>query len=185
VICFGLAVYSFTWMPVRGDEKGTKNGVTQATSSILIEATPKFVWNAVHVERERDPDIAYSKVLENSGNTKLLEQKFVNVPIFGSVTAVTRQIEEPERKIEYSLVRSDKFKTLSGSWDLSPLSDGKRTMLTLRSTLNVGFPFSSHLMKGTAKKKLERRLERIKRLAENEQNAFSLKKVTKPDTNKY
>ncbi len=175
MICLAFMIGAVSEVPAHGGGKVTKSGA-QATASIMIDAAPKFVWNAIHVEREHDPDIGYSKVIENTGNIKLLEQKFVNVPIFGSVIAITRQVEEPDHRIAYSLVRSDKFKALSGSWDLSPLSDGKRTMLTLRSNLNIGIPFSSHVMKATAQKKIEGRLQGIKQLAETEQNAFAARR---------
>ncbi len=145
-------------------------GKAQAAASILIEASPKLVWKAVHTERQQDPDIAYSKVLQDCGNnTTLLEQKFVNIPVFGSVTAVTRQVEELDHRIDYSLVRSNKFKALDGSWELTAVNGGKETVLRLHSSLDLGIPFSSILIKGATQKKLERRLAHVKHLAESDQ----------------
>ncbi len=147
----------------------SRTGKAQAEASILIEASPKIVWKAVHLERQQDPDIAYSKVVEDLGTTKLLEQKFVNIPILGSVTAVTRQVEDLNHRIDYSLVSSDKFKALDGSWELLPVNGGKATRLELQSTLDLGIPFSNLFIKGTAQKKLEHRLANVKQIAEDEQ----------------
>ncbi len=147
----------------------SKVGQAQAEASIMIEAPPTIVWKAVHMERQQDPDIAYSKVVQDLGNTKFLEQKFVNIPILGSVTAVTRQVEDLNHRIDYCLVRSDKFKALNGSWELVPINGGKGTQLQLQSSLDLGIPFSNMFIKGAAQKKLEHRLAHVKQLAEDEQ----------------
>jgi hypothetical protein len=145
------------------------SGKADATASILINATPRTVWKAIHVERTQNPEVEYSKIVEDNGNVKMLEQKFTNIPIFGSVTAVTRQVEETNKHIDYSLVKSDKFKALEGAWDLTPVNGGRQTMLQLQSHVDIGVPFSGIFIKSTAQKKLNRRLAHVKTLAEKEQ----------------
>lgn len=146
-----------------------KSGKAEAGVSIIIDASPKFVWKAVHTERDLDADIAYSKVIQEHGNVKLLEQKFVNIPLLGSVTAVTRQVEDVDHRIDYTLVSSNKFKALEGSWELTPMAGGKKTKLRLQSNLDIGIPFSTFLIKGATQKKMERRLAHVKELAETDQ----------------
>jgi hypothetical protein len=140
-----------------------------SSASILIKASPKTVWRAVHNERNHNPEVEYSKVLESSGNTSVIEQKFTNIPILGSVVAVTHQTEVPMQRIDYKMVRSDKFKALEGSWILTPANGGTHTELKLSSHLDVGVPFSGMFIKNATKKKLERRLSNVKSIAEREQ----------------
>lgn len=145
------------------------SGKADATSSILIKASPRAVWKAIKLQRTQDPEIAYSKVIEDDGDSNLLEQKFSNIPFLGSVTAVTKQHELVNKHIDYSLVRSDKFKALEGAWDLTPVNGGKETMLNLSSHLDIGVPFSGLFIRATAQKKLDRRLGQVKAIAEREQ----------------
>jgi hypothetical protein len=159
-----------SFVPSSAAEAGTKpSGKADATASILIKAPPRTVWKAIHLERTQNPEVEYSKIVQDSGGVKLIEQKFTNIPLLGSVTATTRQVEDVNKHIDYSLVKSDKFKALEGAWDLSPVAGGKETMLQLRSHVDIGVPFSSIFIKGTAQKKLNRRLANVKTIAEKEQ----------------
>lgn len=151
------------------DAKSVEIARVQACGSILIKAPPSVVWKAIHTERNTDPDIAYSKILESTGDTLLLEQKFLHIPILGTVIAVTKQTEHLDQRIDYRLVRSDKLKALEGSWELTPVKGGRNTMLQLRSRLDIGVPFSAVFVKGATQKKLERRIANVKCLAEREQ----------------
>ncbi len=54
------------WQPCRLHLPGHKENVV--SSSIVINAPAKAVWDAVHTERQNDPDLEYSKVLEQHGN---------------------------------------------------------------------------------------------------------------------
>lgn len=149
------------------EENPSVSGTTYATCEMFIKATPSQVWKAVHDQRQDDPEIEYSKVIQDDGNIKLLEQKFLKIPMLGTVIAVTRQVEDPNKRIDYTLVRSDKFKALDGCWRFTPLKDG--TVLQLSSNLDIGVPFSRVFIKMTAQKKLKHRLTEVKRLAEMEQ----------------
>lgn len=173
VISLSLILTCVSLTLAEGANKGTGCGAArataEATASIMIAAPPKLVWDAVHVEREQDPDIGYSKVLADCGNTKFLEQMFINVPNYGNVVAVTRQVESPEHQILYTLVRSDKFKDLSGGWELMPLSGGRRTRLILYSSFNLGVPTSTQELTSALHRKIQLRLLRIKERAEAEQ----------------
>jgi len=132
----------------------------------LVRAPISTVWYSVHEQRKRDPDLAYSKVLEQSGNESTLEQKFVLLPIFGSSVCVLKNVETPLERIDYRLLRSDHFKAMEGSWILTPSSDGKSTMLELISHIDLGLPIPHCIVNATIAKKIERRLNNIKEMAE-------------------
>jgi hypothetical protein len=135
-------------------------------AKILIYAPQKTVWETVRDERKNDPDLAYCRVLEQTRNESKLEEKFVFIPVCGSVTCVLRTTEVPLQRIDYELLKSDHFKVLEGSWVLTPESDGKATMLELSSSLDIGVPFSRSCVESYLAKKLGKRVQYIKMLAE-------------------
>ncbi|MFN8657353.1 MAG: SRPBCC family protein [Candidatus Obscuribacterales bacterium] len=136
---------------------------------VLIKATPKVVWKAIHEERNFDPGIEYSKEISNDGNSTLIEQKFVRIPLLGSVVATTKQVETPYSRIDYTLVKSDRFKKLEGSWTLQAVDGGRATKLRLASQLDIGIPFSQIFTRNASNKKVVDRVAAVKRMAEADQ----------------
>lgn len=123
-----------------------------------------MVWKAVHEERKHDPDIAYSKVLEEGNHECMLEQKFVLIPMLGSSICQMHQKEVPLERIDYKLIKSDRFKAMEGSWVFSPSPEG--TTLTLSSHLDLGLPVPKGMLNSITEKKLQRRLNNVKVQAE-------------------
>lgn len=140
------------------DWKGVKGSIT-------INAAPACVWEAVHNERAHDPDLSYSKVLQTNGNRILIEQKFNSLPMIGEATCLMVQEEEPLKRIDYRLVRSDKFKDISGSWQMEGTKEGT-TVLDLYSLLDTGMPYSQGAVNAILQGKINKRLERVKVAAE-------------------
>lgn len=146
------------------------NGRRWVTAKIKINAQPHDVWEAVHEERKTDPDLAYSKILEEGKNEhgrteQTLEQKFQLIPVLGTSVCVLKSTEETNRRIDYHLVSSDRFKAVEGSWILQP--DGDGTVLELGSYIDIGVPAPRTFVEGIAGKKLATRLTNVKKVAEN------------------
>jgi ribosome-associated toxin RatA of RatAB toxin-antitoxin module len=135
-------------------------------SKILIKAPPEVVWFSVHEERKHDPDIAYSKVLEQGVNEQKLEQKFCLLPVIGSATCVMHHTEVPNQRIDYKLLKSDHFKAMEGSWIFTPAENGKATILELSTHLDMGVPVPKIIFNNLTQKKLDKRLAHIKEMAE-------------------
>src|ERR1700722_18181127 len=104
---------------------------------LLIKAPPQIVWDAVHEERKHDPDMAYSKVIEEGVNECKLEQKFTLLPVIGTATCLMHQHEVPLQRIDYKLLKSDRFKAMEGSWVFTSAEDGKATLLELSTHLDM------------------------------------------------
>jgi ribosome-associated toxin RatA of RatAB toxin-antitoxin module len=153
--------------------KTASKGATWCTAKTKIKAPPEIVWRAVHEERQNDPDIAYSKVIEQNENQLKLEQKFCFIPFLGTSTCVTHQVEVPNQRIDYKLVKSDHFKAMEGSWVLNPADNGKSTELVFSSHLDLGLPVPKMLMDGVTSKKMEKRLAHIKQIAEKNHAALA------------
>jgi hypothetical protein len=139
---------------------------TWNSAKILIKAPPKLVWESVHEERKNDPDLAYSKVLEQGVNECRLEQKFQLIPVFGTAVCEMHNSEVPGQRIDYKLLKSDRFKAMEGSWVLTPQNDGRYTMLELSTHLDLGVPVPAMIMNSVTSKKLARRVGNVKKMAE-------------------
>ena len=135
-------------------------------AQILIKAPQHIVWQTVHEERSHDPDIAYSRVIEQGQNHCLLEQKFVFLPIFGSAVCLMKNTEVPLKRIDYSMVSSDHFKAMDGSWVLTATPDGNSTYLELSTHSDIGIPVPRQIMEGFTAKRLQKRLANVKHMAE-------------------
>ncbi|CAN5591540.1 hypothetical protein BH10CYA1_BH10CYA1_10350 [soil metagenome] len=135
-------------------------------SKILIKAPPEVVWFSVHEERKHDPDIAYSKVIEQGVNEQKLEQKFCLLPVIGSATCLMHHTEVPNQRIDYKLLKSDHFKAMEGSWIFTPAENGKATILELSTHLDMGVPVPKMIFNNLTQKKLDKRLAHIKEMAE-------------------
>ncbi len=147
------------------------NGRRWVTAKIKINAQPHDVWEAVHEERKSDPDLAYSKILEEGKNEhgkteQTLEQKFQLIPVLGTSVCVLKSTEETNKRIDYHLLKSDRFKAVEGSWILQPDVDGN-TILELGSFIDIGVPAPRSFIENIAGKKLATRLSNVKKVAEN------------------
>jgi hypothetical protein len=134
--------------------------------TIHVQAPPEIVWYSVHETRRKDPDLAYSKVLEHSLNEETYEEKFQLIPLLGSATCVLKDKEVPLKRIDYALVSSDHFKAMDGSWVFVASEDGKSTTLELTSHLDTGLPVPQSFVDSNLAKKIERRLNHVKTVAE-------------------
>lgn len=150
-----------------------------ARGEIEIQAPTRIVWDAVHKERAEDPDLSYSKIVDKQGEKVMLEQKFKGMPIIGEAVCLMEQTETLNQRIDYRMIRSDKFKALRGSWILTELPDGG-TRLELHSVLNTGLPFSEHIINHVLKGRIAKRLERVKASAEKLLEAEARSALTVP-----
>ncbi|MBX9939529.1 MAG: SRPBCC family protein [Candidatus Obscuribacterales bacterium] len=136
-----------------------------ASGSIVIKAPPEVVWQAVHDERNSDPDLAYSKILEQGENECKLEQKFTFIPVIGTAVCQMYNHEVPNERIDYKLIKSDRFKAMEGSWVLTAMEEGK-TRLDLSTNLDMGIPVPRGMVNAITAKKLATRLKHVKEMAE-------------------
>ena len=145
------------------------NGHRWIKAKILIRACPHVVWDTVHEERKRDPDLAYSKILTEGKNQATLEQKFSLIPIIGTAVCVMRNTEVPYERIDYDMISSDHFKAMEGSWVLTPGIDANSTYLELSSYCDLGLPVPRPMIDSVTAKKLQKRLSNVKHMAETNQ----------------
>lgn len=151
-------------------------------ATILIKAPPAEVWRTIHEERASDPDLCYSKVLEQiNPNECKLEQKFNFIPVIGSSVCVMSNREVPNERIDYALLKSDRFKAMEGSWVLTSCEEGKATKLELSSRLDLGLPVPRSMMNSVTGKKIQKRLANVKRMAEANATKVAAKQEHHPN----
>ncbi|MBX9770924.1 MAG: hypothetical protein K2X29_06115 [Candidatus Obscuribacterales bacterium] len=143
-----------------------------AKASLLIKATPEQVWHAILDVPESD-DMAYSKQIERKGNVAIIEEKYVKLPIIGEAIAVIKQTEDPFKRIDFELVRSDKFKAMEGSWVLTPMDNGKHTLVELSSYTDAGVPIPRFIIDITTKQRVKGRLQEVQAFLHKAQHSVS------------
>jgi len=94
------------------------------------------------------------------------EQKLHHLPIIGTAVSTMHTTEVPLKRIDYEMVKSDRFKALEGSWVLNPGPNKKSTYLELSSYCDIGIPLPRPIRDGITVKKLEKRLANVKKNSE-------------------
>lgn len=145
-----------------------RDGKKWIIGRILINASPETIWLALHEERDHDPDLAYSKVVQNScsGREYVLEQQFRISALLPPATCTLAMNEIPHKKITYKLIKSNRFKSLEGCWNIIPEESGEGAVLELNSFVDLDLPVPKSFIEGEAAKKMQRRLCFVKNLAE-------------------
>lgn len=137
------------------------------SSSILVNATPTAVFNAIKKSRYQEP--ARRRVVATDTTSCVLEENFKGVPVLGDVVCRYKEVEVGIQRIEYQILTSDKFKAFDGAWELEPVQEGKATRLKLSSHVEpqMHVPFAKQLSVMGTRKDIKRRLSHIKDCVEN------------------
>lgn len=143
------------------------NGHRWVKAKLLIKASPEVVWQSIHNEQNADQDLVYRKILSHGINDVVSEQKLHHLPIIGTAVSTMHTTEVPMKRIDYTMIKSDRFKALEGSWVLSP-GPNKSTYLELSSYCDIGIPVPRPIRDGITVKKLEKRLANVKKNSESQ-----------------
>ncbi len=136
------------------------------STHIEIDAPVEVVWKMVHTEREKAPNLVYSKLQKEEQNLQIFEQKWTIVPFVRTTTCVIEEKEIPNQRIDYRVVNSNQFKVMEGSWIFSSSEDKQSTKLGLTTHMELRGFAPAAIVKVLAKRKMEQRLAHIKKLAE-------------------
>jgi hypothetical protein len=122
------------------------------------------------VQKQRNNEQFHRKQISAEGDTFRIDEKMEGVAIYGKVHCVWEEKEIKPHRIDYKLIESDHFKSGFGSWIMTPSADGKSTTLEFQSFTDTGLmvPFAGEITKIAAKSDAKTRLERIKKLSEDD-----------------
>ncbi len=157
------------------DAKEQKAVVTQ----IEINAPPQVVFEALRKMRNASEFQRHLKSFD--GKIALIDENMQNVVIYGKVDNLWQETEQPYKRMDYKLVKSNHFKEGSGSWILTPSADGKSTVLEHDSYLDSGLmvPFAGTLTRNESAKTSRVRLEWLKKTAEQMEKDGGIKDSSK------
>jgi len=142
---------------------------------ILIKAPLDIVWQTVHIERDSAPDLVTNKLVESSNNHSIFEQKWTVVPFLSRTTCVIDEVDYPETRIDYKLLKSDEFKIMEGSWLFSQAEEGNATLLELTTHLEPRRLSPKTFINAVAKRKMAKRLAHVKKMAEANNTELKVK----------
>src|ERR1700728_4639971 len=128
----GILICLATAMPARSAPSPID--ANQVSVHQVVKAPPKVVWDAIRDQRKADTE--HRKVISYHDNEATIEEKFPGLPIIGAATCLYKECEVPLKRIDYSMISSDKFKSFAGSWVLT--QDGDNTIVDLTSSLDPG-----------------------------------------------
>ena len=138
------------------------------SEKIEINAPEKFVFEAI--EKQRNNEQSHRKQISAEGDTFRIDEKMEGVAVYGKVHCIWEEKEIKPHRIDFKMIESDKFKSGFGSWIMTPSADGKSTNLEFQSFLdtNLKVPFAGEITKMAGHGDAKSRLERIKKLAEDD-----------------
>lgn len=152
------------------EAKGAPRGSCQ---EVIVHAKAEEVYKAILRLRDDSDDTV--KELSRQANHCVLEERFPGLPLVGEAKCVYEEVYTPYSRIEYSMVRSDRFKAFEGRWLVLPTEDGTATRLSLSSYVDVDIPlpFAKQLCKLQTSHGVKERLEEVKSICEKNQVAQS------------
>lgn len=140
--------------------------VPEVKQSVLINASPQHVWAAIQHQRSNDN---HRKLLSYDGTAATLHETFASLPIVGEASCVYVENEStPMERIDYNLLKSDRFAVFQGAWVLSPGKMPNSTMVELSNAIDPGIrvPFWQDITKMAANRLVKHRLEAVTAYAE-------------------
>jgi hypothetical protein len=136
------------------------------SEKIEIKAKPETVFEAIR--KERNATMHNRHLVSIDGAQAVIQEDLENVPLYGKVNCLWQEKETPFTRVDYILLKSDKFKAGFGSWVVKPCEDKEKTILELSSYMDTGsgLPFASELTRMAGHGNARKRLEYIKSTAE-------------------
>ena len=159
--------------PSKGHNEDAKNAPRGSCQEVIVKASPEAVYKTIIGMRNDSDDTV--KELSHQANRCVLEERFPGLPLVGEAKCVYEEVYTPYSRIEYSMVRSDKFKAFEGRWLIVPTEDGTATRLSLSSFIDVDLPlpFAKQICKLQTSHGVKERLQEVKSTCEKNQLAQS------------
>lgn len=147
-------------------------------SSLIINASPQSVFE--HIQSSRNMEPSRRKLVSHEGNVAVIEENFDDVPFIGKVKCTYQEIETPGKRVEYKMIKSDKFKSFEGVWDLTPTADGE-TLVKLHAFTEskISVPFAAAIGNPSALRDVQRRLKNLKTWTEKDNDCKTHNEATK------
>ncbi|MBS1957697.1 MAG: SRPBCC family protein [Cyanobacteria bacterium SZAS-4] len=135
------------------------------TESLKIEASPQAVFQAI--QGYRTSTLHHRKLVSYDGTSAVVDEQLEGVPVLGNVHCTWVEKEVPYQRIDYTMLKSDKFVAGSGSYVIVPHGTDSVTLeLSTAVDSGVKIPFANEIGSVAARKDMKMRLQSIKHLSE-------------------
>lgn len=140
------------------------------TESLKISATPQAVFQAIQTYRNSTQ--CHRKLVSYDGKSAVVDEQLAGVPVLGTVHCTWVEKEVPYQRIDYTMLKSDKFVSACGSYVIVPHGADSVT-LELSSDIDSGvkIPFAREIGSVATRKDIKVRLQQIKHMSETAQIA--------------
>ncbi|MBI2812634.1 MAG: SRPBCC family protein [Candidatus Melainabacteria bacterium] len=136
------------------------------TETLKIDASPQAVFQAI--QGYRTSTLHHRQLVSYDGKSAVVDEQLEGVPVLGSVHCTWVEKEVPYQRIDYTMVKSDKFVSGSGSYVIVPNgSDSVTLELSTDVDSGVKIPFAREIGSVAARKDMKLRLQSIKHLSES------------------
>jgi len=135
------------------------------TETLKIDASPQAVFQAI--QGYRTSTLHHRKLVSYDGTSAVVDEQLEGVPVLGNVHCTWVEKEVPYQRIDYTMLKSDKFVSGSGSYVIVPNgSDSVTLELSTAVDSGVKIPFAHEIGSVAARKDMKMRLQSIKHLSE-------------------
>lgn len=145
--------------------------------TIIIDAPEKVVFEGIQSSRFKEPD--HRKLVSHHNQVAVIDESFPELPVIGQAHCTYKEIEIPYKKIEFQMIKSDKLKAFEGYWELTPIDNGEKTEVKLRTFTEpkIWVPFVRELSSSSTIKDIHRRLKNLKHWTEEDHRSSCRQQV--------
>lgn len=140
-----------------------------ATIKSTINAPAKVVYEAIRALRKIDP--SGTRELSSTPDSTVIEEEFDGLPVINKAICVYEEHYTPGKRLEYHMVRSDKFKVFQGEWNVYPQGETSLVELSMQLDTGLRLPFAKQLTAAQLRKDVQHQVDIVKHLAETRQSA--------------
>ncbi|NEX13588.1 MAG: cyclase [Prosthecochloris sp.] len=146
--------------------------IIDVSGSIYVHSKPATIWNIItdyNNLAHTMPRVRESRVVEDKGNIKIIDQTSKTGVLFIKIKFSTRMTitENFPETLSFELISGD-FKTFNGKWVLTPDKSRNGTFLVWSAQVNPDFSAPDFIVDAVQKRDLRELLETIRELSESE-----------------
>lgn len=149
-------------------EAGTSGKIPSVQAKILIPCPPEQVWPVVSDPQrlmKQEQKVKKVKYLAKTPTSQQVEFTVLMTKLFPAFNYVLRQDLMAPQIVKFHRV-SGSFKDIQGSWQLTPVENGQKTVLTYTLQLDPGPMIPKNLLMSAVKSDLPTMMRNAKRAIE-------------------
>lgn len=151
---------------VKEDNVLDKNakGPATVTAKIIIPRPPEQIWPVVanpHEVMREERKVKHMKTITKTGNTQDVEYTVSYSTLLPTFNYVLRLENQSPSVIRFHRIRGS-FKDINGSWELTPIDNGQKTILTYTLSIDPGFFAPRFLVMQAIKSDLPSMMKNVK-----------------------